>query len=179
MWKSGRIGASRTATLESPARDILMAKGTTQTQEGTRAPVIPEDILRVYRQRTALTEEGMPQFQALLNAGLTGDTEAIKPYLRSYYAPMAAATKSAAGQIRRQVPRGGAQDLAVAQMLQEAALKRGTMSTQLLTRLLDYYAAIAGGFNPERQIGQRQQESSQTKEPFDLKIFGLMDAPIG
>lgn len=156
-----------------------MAKGTVQKQEATTIPIVPEDILRVYRQRTALVEEGAPQFKQLLQAGLTGDTASILPYLRGYYAPMATATQGAVDQVRRQMPRGGAQDMAVAQMLQHGAMQRGQMSSQLLMRLLDYYAAIAGGFDPQRQIATQQEGGSVTKEPMNLKLFGLMDMPIG
>lgn len=156
-----------------------MAKGTVQKQNATITPQIPEDILRVYRQRTGLVEQGMPQFQALLNAGLTGNAEAIQPYLKGYYAPYAQAEQRGIAQLRQQTPRGGAQDLAIAQMLQQGAMQRGQMNSQLLTRLLDYYAAIAGGFDPQRQIATTQKGESVTKEPFNLKLFGLMDAPIG
>lgn len=156
-----------------------MAKGTVQKQEATTTPVIPEDILRVYRQRTALTEKGMPQFQALIDAGLTGNAEAIQPYLKGYYAPYAQAEQRGIGQIRRQTPRGGAQDLAIAQMLEQGAMERGKMSSQFLARLLDYYAAIAGGFDPQRQIATTQKGKSVTQEPWNIKLFGLMDAPIG
>ena len=40
-----------------------MAKGTEQSQDATTTPQIPEDILRVYRQRTGMVEQGLPQFQ--------------------------------------------------------------------------------------------------------------------
>lgn len=154
-------------------------KGTTQKQDSTTTPQVPEDILRVYRQRTGMVEEGMPKFQALMDAGLTGDTATILPYIRGYYAPMAAATNNAIGQVRRQVPSGGARDLAIAQMLERGAMQKGQMTSALLARLLDYYAAIAGGFDPQRQIAAKQTGESVTKEPWNLKLFGLMDAPIG
>lgn len=156
-----------------------MAKGTTQKQRATSAPVIPEDILRVYRQRTALTEQGMPQFQALINAGLAGNAEAIQPYLKGNYAPYAQAEQRGIEQLRRQTPRGGAQDLAVAQMLQQGAMQRGQMSSQLLQRLLDYYSTIFGGFQPERQIGQTQTGKATTKEPFMLRFGDAFSIPIG
>ena len=156
-----------------------MAKGTVQKQEATTTPQIPEDILRVYRQRTGMVEQGLPQFQKLIDAGLTGNAETILPYLKGYYAPYASAQQNAINQIRRQVPRGGAQDIAVAQMLQQGAMQKGQMTSQLMQRLLDYYAAIAGGFDPQRQIATTQKGESVTKEPFNLKLFGLMDAPIG
>ena len=156
-----------------------MAKGTVQRQDATTTPKVPEDILRVYQQRTGMVEEGLPQFKTLINAGLTGNAETIMPYIRGYYAPYAAAQQNALNQIRRQVPRGGAQDIAVAQMLQQGAMQKGQMTSQLMQRLLDYYAAIAGGFDPQRQIATTQKSESVTKEPFNLKLFGLMDAPIG
>ena len=156
-----------------------MAKGTVQKQEATSAPVIPEDILRVYRQRTGMVEQGLPQFQELINAGLTGNAETILPYLKGYYAPYASAQQNAIHQIRRQVPRGGAQDMAVAQVMQQGAMQKGQMTSQLLQRLLDYYAAIAGGFNPERQIGQTQTGKAETKEPFMLKFGDAFSIPIG
>ena len=156
-----------------------MAKGTEQSQDATTTPQIPEDILRVYRQRTGMVEQGLPQFQKLIDAGLTGNAETILPYLKGYYAPYASAQQNAINQIRRQVPRGGAQDIAVAQMLQQGAMQKGQMTSQLMQRLLDYYAAIAGGFDPQRQIATTQKGESVTKEPFNIKLFGLMDAPIG
>ena len=156
-----------------------MAKGTVQRQEAASTPVIPEDILRVYRQRTGMVEQGLPQFQELINAGLTGNTETILPYLKGYYAPYASAQQNAINQIRRQVPRGGAQDQAITQVLQQGAMQKGQMTSQLLQRLLDYYAAIAGGFNPERQIGQAQRGKAETREPFLVKFGDAFSIPIG
>ena len=176
-----------------------MSSGTKQTQKAestgtatgtaTATPQIPQDILELYRQRTAFTKEGLPQFERLINAGLTGDTTSIMPYLRSAYAPYAMAEQSAVNQIRRQMPRGGAQDLAIAQALQTGAMKKGEMSAQLLQRLLDYYSAIFGGYQPEREIGQTQTQQQQTqqkgtgqavtKEPFLLKFGDFLSVPIG
>lgn len=156
-----------------------MSSGTKQRQEATSIPQIPEDILRVYRQRTGMVEQGMPQFQTLLNAGLTGNAANIAPYIQGSYAPFANAQANAISQIRRQVPRGGAQDTAVAQALQQGAMQKGQMTSQLLSKLLDYYASIAGGFNPERQIGQTQQGTAVTKEPFMLNLGGVASIPIG
>lgn len=156
-----------------------MGGSTKQQQEATTTPQIPDDILNVYRKRTELTAEGMPQFKSLLNAGLTGDAATIAPYVRGMYAPMTAAQQAAIATMRRQVPRGGAQDVATASMLQEGAMQKGKMNAALMQRLLDYYASIFGGFDPQREIATKQQGTSTTKEPFNLKLFGLMDAPIG
>ena len=176
-----------------------MSGGTKQTQKSsstsnvtgtaTAMPQVPEDILELYRQRTAFTKAGLPQFEHLVNAGLTGDTTAIQPYLRSMYAPYAMAEQSAINQMRRQIPRGGAQDMAIAQALQSGAMKKGEMSAQLLQRLLDYYSTIFGGYNPERTIGQTQTQTQQgkqsgtgeavTKEPFLIKLGDVASIPIG
>ena len=156
-----------------------MAKGTEQKQEATSTPQIPEDILRVYRQRTGMVEQGLPQFQELINAGLTGNAETILPYIRGYYAPYASAQQNAIGQIRRQVPRGGAQDMAVAQTLQQGAMQKGQMTSQLLQRLLDWYSSVFAGYQPERAIGQTQTGKAVTKEPFMLKFGDAFSIPIG
>lgn len=156
-----------------------MSGGTKQTQEQKTTPIVPDDILNVYRQRTAMVAGGQPQFQELINAGLSGDASKAQPYIRGNFAPYAQAEEGAIKQIQRTTPRGGAQDIAIANMLQQGAMQKGQMTQQLMQKLLDYYATIAGGYHPEAEIAQQQRGSARTREPFMLKLGDFGSVPIG
>ncbi len=155
-------------------------KGDTTTSGNVNQfPVIPDDVLNLYRHKTGIAQAGVPQFADLLSAGLSGDASKVLPYVRNAYAPQAQATQTAIDQMRRTIPRGGAQDLAVANALQQGAMQKGQMSGALLARLLDYYSTIFGGYSPEKSIGQSGMQTVSQHEPFMLKLGSFGSIPIG
>lgn len=157
-----------------------MGGKTKQKQETRAQPIIPEDILNLYRQKTAFVADSLPSFTALVKSGVQGTADAqTQPFIRGALAPYEQAGQRATEQARRQIARGGSQDLAVANILQQTAMQRGQAQSQIMQRLLDYYSAIFGGYNPEREIGQHQEGTSSVKEPFMLKFGDAVSIPIG
>lgn len=155
--------------------------GETKQKQETRAnPIIPKDILDFYKTKTAFAKEVAPDFTDLVKSGVAGTATAqTQPFIRGILAPYEAAGEGAVAQARRQIPRGGSQDLAVANILQEVAVQRGQAQSSILQKILDYYASIYGGYNVESQIGQHQEGTSNTKEPFMLKFGDVASVPIG
>jgi hypothetical protein len=102
-----------------------------------------------------------------------------QPFVRGVLAPYEQAGSQAVEQVRRQVPRGGSQDLAVTHVLRDVALQRGQAQSQMLQRLMDYYASMYGGYAAEKQIGQEESGTRTTKEPFLVKLGSFASIPIG
>lgn len=156
---------------------------------GSSTPQIPPELRAIYGQQADLMSSNLPAFKNLIGQVLGGNRAAIAPFVASgvkpAIAPYVAQGQQAVSQLRRQTPRGGAQDAAVANILQNTGMKIGDVQSQvaqsdvdkqnaMMQGVLQMFSSIFGGFNPQSQIGSSQQ--TKTSGSLGLPFVNL---PIG